>query len=243
MNNGTKRIIRKINDSQPIDLNYFGEAISPILFSVDKAALCCFDNSFYLLTPEGTKNNQDVAFRGIIEVLSYLDDLEKNHLIFVHSQSCDLDDGKPYLFYEGKKHVRNCQNPHSWEIGNNQFLQLKDSTTFSIEKNAREVLQSTLLPEPINEELKRFFFSNIYPTSKLDTYIKKGFRTNEQRALRLSMISLIIAVLLPVLAIFLSNRWGYVTIDKEQFRQLISGRQSSDYNPTSAFPILSPKNQ
>ena len=40
-----------------------------------------------------------------------------------------------------------------------------------------------------------------------------------------------------------SNRWGYVTIDKEQFRQLISSRQTSGYNPTSAFPILSPKNQ
>ncbi len=243
MNNETKRIIRKINDSKSIDLDCFGETISPILFSVNKAALCCFDNNYYLLTQNDNKNNQDIAFRKIVEVLSYLEDLEKNHLIYVHLQSNDLDDEKPYLFYDGKQHVRNCQDPNSWDIGNNQSLQLKDNTTFFIEKNDCTVLQSTPMPEPINDELNRFFFSNIYPTSKLDSYIRHGFRTNEQRALRLSMISLIIAVLLPVLVIFLSNRWGYVTIDKEQFKQLISRQQSFGNNPAPAFPILSPKNQ
>lgn len=243
MNDETKRIIRKINDSKSIDADFFGETISPILFSVDKSALCYYDNSYYLLTPNDHRNNPDIAFRKIIEVLSYLDDLEKNHLIFVHSKSCDLDDGKPYLFYNGKKHVRNCQDPNSWDIGNNQNLQLINNTTFVIEKNDRTVLQSTPMPEPINEELNRYLFSNIYPTTKLDNYIKHGFRTNEQRALLLSVISLFIAVIFPILVIFLSNRWGYVTIDKEQFKQLISSQQASCNNPTPAFPILSPKNQ
>lgn len=243
MNDETKRVIRKINDSKSIDADFFGETISPILFSVGKSAICCFDNNYYLLTPNNNRNNQDVVFRKIVEVLSYLDDLEKNHLIFVHSQPCESEEGKPYLFYEGKKHVRNCQDPNSWDIGNNLSIQLKDNTTFFIEKDGGVVLQSTPLPEPIKEELDRFLFSNIYPTTKLDSYIKHGFHTNEQRAIRLSIISLILAVLLPVLVIFLSNRWGYVTIDKEQFKQLISSQQSSGNNPTPAFPILSPKNQ
>lgn len=244
MDKETKSIIKKINDSKSIDLDYFGEAISPILFSVDNRALCCFDDNYYLLTPNNNKNNQDLAFRKIIEVVSYLDDLEKNHYIFVRSKiTGDLVDGKPYLFYEGKRYIRNRQDPFSWDIGENLCLNLKDNMIFAIEKNDRTVLQSTPLPEPIKEELRKYLFSNIYPTTKLDSYIRHGFRTNEQRALRLSIIGLLIAVIFPVLVIFLSNRWGYVTIDKEQFKQLISSQQSTDNNPVPAFPILSPKNQ
>lgn len=242
MNKETKKIIRAINNSYSVEESIFGEGIASILFPEKRAAICCSDGNYYLLTPPQDKQKQERFFKKVIELLSYLNDLDKRHLIYVHPVGNDQTEGKPYIFYEMKEFVRNSQDPLSWKIGDGLILHSVEDKGFSIKKNNSTILESTLLPKPIKEDLDKYLFSYIYPTTSLSEFINRGFRSNEQHALRLSFWSLCIAVLIPIIAIFFSNRWGYVTINNKQFNQLIQKHQyNEESNSILHYPILNSK--
>ena len=242
MNKETKKIIKEINNTHSIEKDLFGEIIAPILFSENTAAICCLNDNYFLLTPIQNKQKQENTFKKIIELLSYLNDLEEKHLIYVHPIEEDFEDCKPYLFYEVKLFIRNFQDPTSWKIGNDLILHSIDNKEFTIEKKDNTILESTPLPGAIKDDLSKYLFSYIYPTTGLSEFIKRGFQSIEQRALRLSFWSLCIAVLIPIIAIFLSNRWGYIAIDKKQFNQLLQNHQCSEIsNSTINYPILTSK--
>lgn len=242
MNKETKKIIRLINNSYSVEKSIFGDMIASILFPKNTAAICYSNDDFFLLIPPQDKQKQEKLFKKIIEMLSFLNDLDKRHLIYVHPAKNDQMEEKPYIFYEMKKYVRNSQDPLSWKIGDGLILHSVEDTGFSIERNNSIILESTHLPKPIKDDLSKYLFSYIYPTTGLSEFIKRGFQSIEQRALRLSFWSLCIAVLIPIIAIFLSNRWGYITIDKKQFNQLLQNHQCSEIsNSTINYPILTSK--
>lgn len=242
MNIETKKIIKEINNSHFIEERFFGELIASILFPKSQAALCCFNDDFFLLTPPRDKQKQERFFKKIIELLSYLNDLDKRNLIYIHHVGNDQTEGKPCIFYEMKEFVRNSQDPLSWKFGDGLILNFVEDQGFSIKKNNSTILESTPLPKPIKEDLDKYLFSYIYPTTSLSEFINRGFRSNEQHALRLSFWSLCIAVLIPIIAIFFSNRWGYVTINNKQFNQLIQKHQyNEESNSILHYPILNSK--
>lgn len=228
MNQTIKGIIDKLVKADIKKILPLGEFVVDLMFPTGKRALLIdFDSrQAWLLAPEGTESQEILQ---LTELLSTFKTLETQGLIYVvedqttltglhfkyaDSDICDKKEAMPYIDLSKDKTLKGYKENELW----------------CIKKNDKLVLTSIQVPECMFGHLIRVIYSKIYPTVSLKQYQKHGYVTESeyynQKALRYSRNSMIIACVIAVatliLSVPISNQWGKSTIVESQFDSLLN---------------------
>lgn len=92
------------------------------------------------------------------------------------------------------------------------------------------------IPSQLFTPLKEVLLTVSFPTPGYKDYLNHGFMTEDtfraKRSLRVSWIAVIVAILIGVLspfgAVLLGNKWGYTTLETNQFQKIIRIMQGDD---------------
>ena len=206
-----------------------GDIISDILFETNKLALYIDKDKdrFYILFP--TVNNkakeQDVILL-LTELLTVLEDLKCNRLIYVTNNAIDIK----HFYYQSKEFFEKDQRPNIYRIAKNVTLSVPPGGELKLRENGRETMSGMPLDSQIGKPLAKFLTSRVLPTKSLKEYVKRGFLTKEEkytrRSLKYSVISMVIAisiaVISPLLSVFVSNKYGIITLKQQQLDSLLN---------------------
>lgn len=230
-----------INNSQTL-----GELFSRIYFKKDQYALFLDETNqtveLLIAIKDNNRDNVTGFFYQLTELLSVLRELEENHLIYTFPQ--ELPDSY-VLYYEGKQDDRRMQQVSHISIGPSLILQRNSNGDYDICKDGRPILTGEELPSIIFNDLKHFFSAIVFSTAGLRQYIKNGYTSFEfylaRRANRISQWAIFIAFLAfvgsPFLSVYISNKCGISTLNKEQYDELIQSIQINYRNTLDSIKI------
>ena len=220
------KVIKEIIDSidkQPLTIEAsFGYNVSNVLFRKGEKALLRIDGKYCLLLGESIDAAEST--RMLLELFSYLRDMEKEHIIYVQQSLGDKDS---FLFYEECKDLRWSQASQRYNMGDNCYLkELKGQ--FQIFDNGNVVLKQAVNLDFLSDEIEQYLCSLIYPTNTLKRFIKQGYLSdndyynNEAQSLsrKSIIVALIIACVSPIVTLLLSNQWGVTTIIDSQYSSI-----------------------
>lgn len=215
----TISIIREtgINSNKP-----FGDLLFEKVF-INFGIVLSNDKDICFLTKTGESDDVQSLYYRLNFVLSLLDDLSRNNLILhipLNNQSQDI----PSVFCKNKDDVTTdgCQL-NTYNIGEGLLLKIDENTnSCMIFRDKKSFLSGVFLTNMfLYEKIKTYCDSLILPTLDLDQYIMQGYRTYGELSLHYSRVALIIAVIVaclsPLLSVFISNKLGYISIEKKQF--------------------------
>lgn len=206
--------------------------------------------SYNLFTRPGNNAQAKSIYAKLAQLFALLDYLKENRYITLlplsPTQECDIfyEDAGQNMNISNTSIFINPTKPNlRIEISNNPAT--KEVQAFIMEGNDKILQGYTFTPELYTTFL-HYLLSVVYPTTRLIDLTKNNFIPDEERhyqesirlaydqinvankqirqathSLRLSIVAIIIAILSPILTIFISNKWGVSTINKEQFEELI----------------------
>lgn len=243
-----KRIIKKISEINPEDASIFGDYIASEFFKSKQLALLLLHEykSYNLFHKVDSKSSIRKEYSRISQLLSLLHYLEINRYIYIlpvtlPKSNVDLFyedkgdtmhiDAEDYRIYINQTKDKYITIPHNFE--NKSFLLDAGNT----------VMQGFTFTKELYERFVHFFNSVIYPTSSLKELVKNNYVSENEHRFNLSMenaqkqleearqsvkmskralcIAILVAILSPILSVWISNQWGVVTIDECQFEQII----------------------
>lgn len=220
-----KKIV-KIDISNPVDI--LGDVAADILFKKGKSAFFVNNenNKVALLLPPNTKSyirKEEILL--LTELLAVLQNLENKGLIYVD----DTYSLPQYLFYQGKDMFEKDQRPGVYKVSDQTILKYHNDSQVALMVNEEKLLCVTAVFEHIGLSLARFLCSVVIPTRSLNDYVRRGFKTKEERntqlGLRYSIISMTIAVLIaaisPIISVLISNKYGFSTIREDQMDSIL----------------------
>lgn len=122
---------------------------------------------------------------------------------------------------EGKKYRNN----------DDETIEVYEGTATWKDKDGKLKMEGFRCPQNLTRAMKRYFASTIYPTSLLMELHANDYKTQEELSLSkqlkdakhnllIAQISLIVSLSMPIIPIFVSNRWGYTTIEKTQYENI-----------------------
>ena len=228
MHNRCKKIFEHISNTWQEDI-YFGQDIAQWLVPNESMAIYMDTRNNYcrLLHKEG---EQDKQLNVLLELLSYLDYVEKNHLIYVvESESLPRN---PYLFYQNATDCRPLQQSNTYDIGDDMILRIEEGEFYYIARkdDALKILSSSTDISFLYGKLCHFLFANIHGTTGLVSFIEHGYLSQQdyfsKKAIGISTTSIIIAIctllLSPILSVWLNNKFGESTIKEIKCEKLWS---------------------
>lgn len=224
-----KTIVKKVSKcdvSKPIDS--FGNIISPILFKTDKAGIFVDRDrhKVCVLLPDSIKEKDRQQYiLKIVELLGVLENLEREYLVYVQSNN----ENGVEVYYEGKTCFGSGQIPNTYKISQDETMSVVDEETVILKKGNKTILSSIPITTQVAFKLERYLCGRLFPTSSLIDFVKRGFKTRENRntqlGLRYSVVSMVIAVLIatvsPFLSVMISNRIGVATLNQVQMDSLL----------------------
>lgn len=242
MTDKIKYIINRIGTSSVVDIQTLGYYISNELCKEDEMAIYIGANNMaVLLVPYN--NNYDAncreAFYYLIELIAVIEKLEREGLIYLLA---DTSQEEGYLIFEHNRYTYTNQAGHGAVLKNNNEIKMQGIT---------------LIPS-VSEKVSRYLNSFVFPTQGLKDYIKHGYMTEEETitydalkqsksSVRVSrwavFISLLIAVGSIIGTTYFNNKYGYSTIDKDQYDNIIMQIQSCKKCETDTINSVTQKEQ
>lgn len=227
-----KVIIRLSN--QPLEcMNRLGIEISPILFPNGKFALSLSkeNNTVNLLLPAKKSGEWIEKFKLLTLFISVFKELEQKNLIYVVTR--EIDDFSE-LFYAGVDDMK--QESNGIKLNVNEILCKGSDGKCSIKVGTTEILVTAFQSTLLYDDLLHFLNSYVFPTKALVQYINHGYMPVEEyyshKAISVSrygiVLSIIVAILSPILSVYWSNRTGVTKIDENQFRQLMQSSEKKN---------------
>lgn len=166
MDNAIKKVIDFINKQTDTSALPFGSNVSHLLFKKGEKALFLHDGRYSLLLKESLDATKSVKM--LLELFSYLRDMEKEHVIYVQK---GLNKKDSCLLYEGCNDLRWSQASQKYDLGDNIYLKAVEGQ-FQICDNDKVVLNKTVNVDFLSNEIDKYLCSLVYPTIALERYIK-----------------------------------------------------------------------
>ena len=243
-----KRIIKRISETKPENTFIFGDYISSEFFKSKQLALLLLyrNKSYNLFHKMGTISAIKEEYAKISQLLSLLHYLEINRYIDI--LPIPLPDFDVYLFYEDKNSINIDDKNYRIYIDKtmDRYITIphdSEKESFLID-GGKSVMQGVTFTKELYERFVHFFNSVIYPTSSLIELVKNDYVSEEENRFNISMrnaqkqleearrsvtiskialgIAISVAILSPILSVWISNQWGVVTIDECQFEQILN---------------------
>lgn len=235
-----KQIISALVELKNPPENVFAMIMQPILFSKGKLALLVVNQGKHamLLLPNGDLQTTTSRMARMVAFISLMEFLEKERLIYVQSfpMTCDIS-----LFYEGSSIYLDitkdeCNNFSSTISPGESFVH--NSNGYQVLKMGSVILGSVCGINDLCERLLHYLNAVIYPTETLRELARNGFLTGEElhsraqlkeakKSVRLSIIAFLLSicsiVVSPIISVWVSNHYGYATLNEKQMHQFKSG--------------------
>ena len=172
---------------------------------------------------------KETAFSKIVWYISFLTYCEQNNLIF-----CIEDNDYTGLLFSPQHNIDVASDPDSTNYTFKDGKILFDENKVTILDNENKtIMYGIKCQEKISKILRHFFSSRIYATSLLLELSDNDYQSAEERSLNkqlkdatrnfhIALWGLIISLIVPLLSVFISNKFGYSTITTQQFNKLIN---------------------
>lgn len=217
--------IVKIGKSTDVCL---GRIIQTQLFCNNALLIDNNDNVYCMYDLKTHNGNNELI---IFDLLSTLSNLERQNYIYVVQK---VENTRPILFYEHSSFCDKNQFENRYNIGNEMVLSV-DEDVASIEKQGEKILEGSKLPEILSQSVVRYLTSIVFPTEDLKDFVNRNYQSEEirqtKRANRISIISVVVAILIAISAPFLTIWWGNThgknTITELQFKSLLQSIRDS----------------
>lgn len=245
----TKEAIKAIAELGIDNTQTLGEILTRIYFKKNRHALFLEETNqtveLLIALKENNKDNVTRFFYQLTELLSVLRELEENHLIYTFSQE---HPNSYVLYYEDKQDDCKMQQVSQISIGPSLILQQNSNEYHDIYKDGVPILKGNKLPSIVFNDIEHFFSAIVFPTAGLQQYIKNEYTAFElylaKRANRISQWAIFIAflafVVSPFLSVYISNKRGISTLNKEQYDELIQSIQIDHRNTLDSIKINKP---
>lgn len=178
-------------------------------------------------------NDESVMVRVMFGILTLIKSLIEDKSVYTIFPSYECN----HVLYENANDCQRVED-NKFKINAHEYLMLEDCK-WSI-KSGTQVLYNEcfVFEEEIYEKLKQILSSIVYPTERLEKYVKHNYQTQRdydtQRSHSIARIANWIAFAIGILSLlfapFIStciNNWkGYTTIEKHQFDSIMNTQKS-----------------
>lgn len=219
-----ENVIKAIAAQTFEDNKPFGQVMSHLLFPKDQKALLCMNGHFILLLSNAADATNEI--KNLIDLLSHIRYMETEHIIYVQNGENQNAD---YLLYEGCNDMRKLSTLQGYDLGCGYELKSEQGVYFVSLIDGTKVLSQHVNIDFLADEIKKYFEGRIFPTVAISRLIKQNYLSdndyNNQQALKISRISIWVALgiacLSPFLTLLLSNQWGKATINETQYETIL----------------------
>lgn len=231
----TKKVVKdilKVNLQQ--EVAPLGDIVAKTMFGKGKLAMAIHvdgRNDFLLFPPTTSNKVIQKSLLQITDLCATLSFLEKNkQILLIAPQELESK-----VFYERTNILEADTIPHVFNLSDSCKLTTNDTEGMRIINEGRLELVEYTVSSEIIKSLSRYMCSTVLPTKALETFKQRGYKTTEEhltrRGLRISLWSVVIAVVIALASllgtVWIGNKHGISTINKEQFDRLIHSIEKS----------------
>ena len=218
-----KEIIKALAKKGFDEYKPFGQGVAEHLFRRKECALLCQDKHYTLILAPNADAKK--SLQTLVELFSLLRYMEQEHIIYVQAGEAQEED---FIFYYGCNDIKKSTAHHGYELGEGYILK-SDQGSYLIQLNDNALLSQNVNLDFLSSEVERYLCGRILPTAAINDYIAHDYLSdndyNSKQSLRVSrssvVVALIIACLSPIVTLWLTNRWGILTIEGTQYNTII----------------------
>lgn len=193
------------------------------------------DSAYILYAKDCNYNTLLKSKQRLMSVLSILDYMEQEGMIYViESLSSDL-----FFLHELNEHnvavVKENQR-YSFEKGT---VECQSGKCVVKDTSYSDIMEGDACSDLLTQKLWHFFVGDVYDTQTLVSFVGNGFKLPEvlqyeeelkhtKKSLCLTRITLLTSMLIPILCIPLSNRFGKSTLTEQQYYPVIKCLEKVD---------------
>lgn len=206
-----------------------GELMKPMLANASMACMLVNgEKDGWIFSRSATDDSQSKSLAKIVWLFSFLEYCECKNLIY-----CVEDNDYNAIMFGSPSKVLLSVEAEGEKYRNNddETIEVREGLATWKDKEDKLKMEGFRCPQNLTRTMKRYFASAIYPTSTLMKLQANDYKTQEElslskqlkdtkRNLRIAQISLIVSLSMPIISIFISNCWGYATIEKTQYENI-----------------------
>lgn len=193
------------------------------------------DSAYILYAKDCNYNTLLKSKQRLMSVLSILDYMEQEGMIYViETLSSDL-----FFLHELNEHnvavVKENQR-YSFEKGT---VECQSGKCVVKDTSYSDIMEGDACSDLLTQKLWHFFVGDVYDTQTLVSFVGNGFKLPEvlqyeeelkhtKKSLCLTRITLLTSMLIPILCIPLSNRFGKSTLTEQQYYPVIKCLEKVD---------------
>ena len=206
-----------------------GELMKPMLSNASMACMLVNgENDGWMFSQSDTDDSQSKSLAKIIWMLSFLEYCQCENLIY-----CVEDNDYNAIMFgtSSKVHLSVETEGKKYRNNDDDIIEVCEGMATWKDKDGKLKMEGFQCPQNLTLAMKRYFASTIFPTSVLVELQANDYKTQEElslskqlkdakRNLCIAQISLIVSLAMPIISIFVSNRWGYATMEKTQYENI-----------------------
>ena len=229
-----KQVIDRVINLDISNPPIFGDLISPFYFKDQSSALVIQSDGVYLLAPEDYDSLfiRDLYLR-LTELLSVFEMLQKRNSILI----LPCEPGHISLFYEQKNQF-NTYASNVFKISDSSKLVLQNDNIKIVDSGARCLVSRYELSK-INLNLTKMLNAVVLPTSGLKRFKDNDYMHDDMfinvQSLKISQISIIVAIILAILTPFFTSLFSVVDSINTQYYRNCPYFEFEDDLKTDAF--------
>ena len=207
-----------------------GSVVAPVIFSKGKRALLIDEEKKAAIVLAHDQEEANFTILILTELIAIVKDLKQRGLILdVDSKTTEFE--LFYSLHENELFPRSV--PQEYRTSDDCSLVYSGTAKLT---DGDVTLIGFPVPNQLYDYLKMTLLSVSFPTPDYSDYINHDFSTVEsyrtKRALRISWIAIIVAILIglltPIVSVFLGNQWGHTVLKTEQFQEIIQAIRDND---------------
>lgn len=203
------------------------------------------DSSYILYAKDCDNSTLSESIQRLMSVLSILDYMEQEGMIYViDSLSSDT-----LFLHELKEHyvaVVKENHRYSFEKGT---VECQSGKCVVKDDSCSDIMEGDVCSDLLTQKLWHFFVGDVYDTQALVSFVGNGFKLPEvlqyeeelkhtKKSLCLTRITLLTSLLIPILCIPLSNRFGKSTLTEQQYYPVIKCLEKVDTTVSEIYKQL-----
>lgn len=222
-----KKIIESILAQDSQNMEVASKCLRPFL----PEDLCVVEyEDFNIDLIADSEGSISASFSRLVEIISLMDYLESTGYIYCLKDS-SADNFPNLIINKDVAFVRENASTISFKFNDNEY-RIKDGAANIVIDGVKEALTINRLSDPFRDKVSHYFNNYVYKTEplqqlKADKYDVPELK-NAKRSLVWTRISLIIALLVPILIIPIENACSKTTICEQQYNRILSEIANKD---------------
>lgn len=206
-----------------------GELMKPMLANASMACMLVNgENDGWIFSLSDTDDSQSKSLAKIVWLFSFLEYCECENLIYC----VEDNDYNAIMFGTSSKVLLSVEAVgEKYRNNDDEIIEVSEGMATWNDKDGKLKMKGFKCPQNLTRKMKRYLASAIFPTSVLMELQANDYKTQEELSLLkqlkdakhnllIAQISLIVSLSMPIISIFISNRWGYTTIEKAQYENI-----------------------